>query len=70
MKDPILREKKNCAIYADWLDWGDIARVFGCTVFEDVELFLNGNFEDFCSATVYEPENGTVKETMEKKTIK
>lgn len=36
----------------------------------DVESFRNGNFEDFCSTTVYEPENGTVKETMEKKTIK
>ena len=58
-----LLEIENEPVYEDWLDWGDIARAYECTVFEDVELFRNGDFEDFCGTTVYEPEDGTVKET-------
>lgn len=57
-----LWEEENCPIYADWLDWSDIARVYGCTVFEDVELFRNGDFDDFRSANIYESKNGEVKE--------
>lgn len=58
-----LLEIENCPVYADWLDWGDIARVYGCTVFEDVELYRNCDFEDFNGTTVYEPEDGKVVET-------
>lgn len=58
-----LWEEENCPIYADWLDWSDIARVYGCTVFEDVELYRNGDFEDFRGSGIYELKNGKVKET-------
>lgn len=58
-----LLEEENCPIYADWLDWNDIARVYGCTVFEDVELYRNADFEDFRSANIYEPKHGEVEET-------
>ncbi len=58
-----LLEEENCPIYADWLDWGDIAGVYGCTVYEDVELYRNADFEDFRSANIYEPKSGEVKET-------
>ena len=58
-----LLEEENCPIYSDWLDWGDIARVYGCTVFEDVELYRNGSFESYCGTSVYKPKDGTVKET-------
>ncbi len=58
-----LLEEENCPIYSDWLDWGDIARVYGCTVFEDLELYRNGDFEDFQSSQIYKPTGGKVKET-------
>ena len=58
-----LWEEENCPIYSDWLDWGDIARVYGCTVFEDLELYRNGDFEDFQGSQIYGPTGGKVKET-------
>ena len=58
-----LLEEENCPIYSDWLDWGDIARVHGCTVFEDLELYRNGDFEDFRSSRIYKPVGRRVKET-------
>ena len=58
-----LLEEENCPIYADWLGWSDIARVYGCAVYEDVELHRNGDFQDFRSANIYESKNGEVKET-------
>lgn len=58
-----LWEEENCPVYSDWLDWSDIARVYGCTVFEDLELYRNGDLEDFRGSFIYEPAEGEVKET-------
>ncbi len=49
--------------YADYTDWSDIARLYGCKVVIDVALFMNGRFEEFCGATICKMEEGKVKET-------
>lgn len=49
--------------YADYADWSDIARLYGCKVVIDVALFMNGRFAEFCGTTICEMEEGKVKET-------
>lgn len=49
--------------YADYADWSDIARLYGCKVVIDVALFMNGRFAEFCATTIYKMEEGKVKET-------
>ena len=53
-----LLEEEDRPVYADWLDWSDIARVYGVTIIEDVELYENGVFVDCCGSYIYEPNNG------------
>lgn len=56
-------ECENCAYYKDWLNWGDIARIYGCKVFVDNDLYRNGKFEKFCGTAVYTPKGESVEES-------
>jgi len=47
-------EEEDRPVYADWLDWSDIARVYGVTIIEDVELYENGDFVDCCGSYIYD----------------
>lgn len=49
--------------YADYADWSDIARLYGCKVVIDVVLFMKGRFEEFCATTIFELVEGKVKDT-------
>lgn len=53
-----LLEEEDRPVYADWLDWSDIARVYEVTIIENVELYQNGDFVDCCGSYIYEPKNG------------
>jgi len=59
----LLYECENSSYYADWLGWGDIARVYDCTVFVDNDLYNNGSFERYCSTMVFRKEDGVIRET-------
>jgi len=59
----ILYECENYSYYADWLDWGDIARIYDCTVFVDNDLYENDSFYEYCSTRVFRKKNDSVTET-------
>lgn len=59
----VLYECENCSYYADWLDWGDIARIYDCTVFVDNDLYADGSFYKYCSTTVFRKENESITKT-------
>ena len=56
-------ECEGCAYYSDWLDWGDISRIYGCRVLVDNDLYRNGNFNKFCGTIVYTPKGDSIEET-------
>jgi len=49
--------------YVDWLWWDDIARLYGCRVFVDDDLYYSGNFFNFCGAIIFEPEGDSIRRT-------
>lgn len=50
--------------YADYADWSDIARLYGCQAFIDTSYYHNGRFSRFQQAVIHEPKGEEVKTTM------
>lgn len=50
--------------YADYADWSDIARLYGCRAFIDTNYHRNGRFLRFQQAVILEPEADGVKTTV------
>ncbi len=50
--------------YADYADWSDIARLYGCRGFVDTNYHRNGRFQRFQQSAIHEPEADGVKTTV------